>query len=134
VSSAILQKFGIKQPVIYLELDVQAVLNSSREKEILYKEIPQFPIVERDLSLVMDKKIKYSNVISAIEQVRLKFLQDFNLFDIYEGGNIGSDKKSFAINFSFINKERTLTDAEVETEMKAIANKLVTDFNAEIRQ
>jgi phenylalanyl-tRNA synthetase beta chain len=134
VNNAILQKFGIKQPVIYLELDVQAVLNASQEKEILYKEIPQFPIVERDLSLVMDKKIKYGNVIFALEQVRLKFLQDFNLFDIYEGGTIGSDKKSFAINFRFISTERTLTDAEVETEMKAIANKLVMDFNAEIRQ
>jgi phenylalanyl-tRNA synthetase beta chain len=134
VNNEILQKFGIKQPVIYLELDVQAVLNASQEKEILYREIPQFPIMERDLSLVMDKKIKYSNVISALEQVRLKFLQDFNLFDIYESGNMGSDKKSFAINFRFINTERTLTDAEVETEMKAITNKLVMDFNAEIRQ
>ena len=128
-----LQKFSIKQPVIYVELDVENLLNISVKEEILYKEIPQFPMVERDLSIVMDKKIVYGNISASLEKVKVKFLEDFKLFDIYEGDKIGSDKKSFAINFRFINKERTLTDAEVEAEMKTITEKLVTDFNAEIR-
>ena len=54
--------------------------------------------------------------------------------DIYEGDKIGTDKKSFAINFRFINTERTLTDAEVENEMKAITEKLTTGLNAEVRK
>jgi len=85
------------------------------------------------LSIVMDKNIIYGNVASSLKQLKVKFLEDFSLFDIYESEKINNDKKSFAINFRFINKERTLTDAEVESEMKIIADKLIKDFNAEIR-
>ncbi|MEO8710522.1 MAG: phenylalanine--tRNA ligase subunit beta [Parafilimonas sp.] len=133
VNDNLLQKFGIKQAVIYVELDVENITKASLKEEILYEEIPQFPIAERDLSIVMDKAIEYGKVAYAVKQMNIKFLQDFNLFDIYEGDKIGSDKKSFAINFRFINTERTLTDAELEAGMKAITNKLITDFKAEIR-
>jgi phenylalanyl-tRNA synthetase beta chain len=133
VSNAMLQKFGIKQPVIYAELDVDNLLNASVKEEIIYKEIPQFPVVERDLSMMISKDIAYGNIATALKQVQVKFLQDFNLFDIYESDKIAKDKKSYAINFRFMNNERTLTDAEVEAGMKAIMNKLVKDFNAEIR-
>jgi phenylalanyl-tRNA synthetase beta chain len=134
VDKGLLQKFSIKQPVVYAELDLESVVNASQEEQILYKEISQFPAVERDLSIVMDKTVMYENIASSLEKVKLKFLEEFNLFDIYEGDKIGGEKKSFAINFRFINAERTLTDAEVETEMKAIAEKLIADFNAEIRR
>jgi phenylalanyl-tRNA synthetase beta chain len=134
VSSAILQKFSIKQPVIYLELDVESLIKAAQTEEILYKEIPQFPGVERDLSIVVNNKINYQNVVDSLEALRLRFLQSYHLFDIYEGENIGNQKKSFALNFRFLNKEKTLTDGEVEADMKTIANKLINDLQAEIRQ
>ena len=99
----------------------------------MYSEISQFPAVERDLAIVMDKDIAFGNIASSLKQTKVKFLEEVNLFDIYEGEKIGSDKRSLAINFKFINKERTLTDAEVEKEMKIIADKLIADFNAEVR-
>ncbi|MEP6683787.1 MAG: phenylalanine--tRNA ligase subunit beta [Parafilimonas sp.] len=133
VNKMLLQKFNIKQPVIFVELDVRNILTASVKEEILYTEIPQFPAVERDLSIVMDKDIAFRNIASSLKQMKAKFLEDVTLFDIYEGEKIGNDKKSLAINFQFINKERTLTDAEVEKEMKTIADKLITDFNAEVR-
>jgi phenylalanyl-tRNA synthetase beta chain len=133
VNYDVLQKFSIKQPLIYTEFDVENIANASLKEEILYTEIPQFPIAERDLSIVMDKAINYEKVTSVVKEMNIKFMKDFNLFDIYEGDKIGSDKKSFAINFRFINTERTLTDADIEKEMKAITNKLIKDLNAEIR-
>lgn len=134
VKDVLLQKFNIKQPVIFVEFDVDNVLSASLKEEILYTEIPQFPVVERDLSIVMDNNTMFGNVASSLNQLKVKFLEDFNLFDIYEGDKIGSDKKSFAINFRFLKKDSTLTDAEVEAAMKIISDKLVTDFNAAIRQ
>ncbi len=133
VSNVLLQQFGIKQPVVYAELDIESLLNASIKEQILYKEIPQYPMVERDLSIVIDKEIVYGNIAASLEKVKVKFLEDFNLFDIYEGDKIGNNKKSYAINFRFINTEKTLTDAEVETAMKIITEKLTKDFNAEIR-
>jgi len=133
VSNAVLQKFSIKQPVIYAEMDVENVLNASIKEQIIYKEIPQFPIVERDLSVMISKDIAYGNIAAALKQMQVKFLQDLYLFDIYESDKIAKGKKSYAINFRFMNNERTLTDVEVETSMKTIMNKLIEDFNAEIR-
>ena len=134
LNGSLLQKSGIKQPVFYLELDVESLIKAAQTEEILNKEIPQFPGVERDLSIVVNRKTNYQNVMDALDTLRLPFLQHYNLFDIYEGENIGSDKKSFAINFRFLNKEKTLTDNEVEADMKAITNKLLSDLKAEIRQ
>ena len=134
VSDTLLQKFGIKQSVIYAEADIAALVDASQKADILYTEIPQFPVVERDLSIILQKRVKYNDVTAALGQLHLKLLQHYNLFDVYEGDRIDSNKKSFAINFKFISPEKTLTDTEVEAEMKVITNKLVSDFAAEIRQ
>ncbi len=134
VNNSLLQKFSIKQPVVYLELNTESLIKAAEAEDILYKEIPQFPGVERDLSIVVNKKINYQNVMTALDSLHLRFLQHYNLFDIYEGENLGGDKKSFAINFRFQNKEKTLTDSEVETDMKTITNKLINELQAEIRQ
>jgi phenylalanyl-tRNA synthetase beta chain len=133
VNETALKKFDIKQPVIYAELDVDNIMDVASKEEIIYKEIPQFPVVERDLSLVMNKSIAYRNIETSLNQLKVKYLNAFNLFDIYEGDKIDKQKKSLAINFKFINRERTLTDNEVEKEMKLITEKLINDFNAEIR-
>ncbi|MBV9963749.1 MAG: phenylalanine--tRNA ligase subunit beta [Parafilimonas sp.] len=133
VDNTLLHKFSIKQSVIFVELDINNLLVAAAKEQILYTEIAQFPVVERDLSLLMDKKIMFRHVEFSLKQLKMKLLEGFSLFDIYEGDKIDNNKKSFAINFKFINKEKTLTDAEVEAEMKTIKDKLVTDFNAEIR-
>lgn len=133
VDDARLQKFNIKQPVIYVELDVSNLVYTSAQQQILYEEIPQFPFMERDLSIVINDDIPYRSVESALRALKLKFLVGFKLFDIYEGEKIGPGKKSFAINFKFLNKAGTLTDTEVESEMKLISGRLIDDFNVEIR-
>lgn len=131
--NAVLEKFGIKQAVIFAELDVNSLVNEAAKREVLYKEISQFPAVERDLSLVMDKNISYNNIASSLEKMKIKYLDDFKLFDIYEGEKIGADKKSLALNFKFINPEKTLTDVEIDSIMKTITENLMKQFNAEIR-
>ena len=133
VNNKVLEKFNIKQPVIFVEFDIDALVDAASKQEILYTEINQFPVVERDLSMLMQKTTEFGKIESSLKQLKVKFLEDFNLFDIYEGDKIGADKKSLAINFRFVNKERTLTDSEVESEMKTITQKLIADFGAEIR-
>ena len=133
VSNASLQKLSIKQPVIFVEIDMENTLIAATKNQILFKEIAQFPIVERDLSIVMERNIMYEKVETSLKNLKTKFLENFYLFDIYEGDKIDNTKKSFAITFKFLNKEKTLTDAEVDEEMKGISNTLVAEFNAEIR-
>ncbi len=132
-ANSLLQKFGIKQQVVFAEFDVESLAEEAIKQQVLYKEIPQFPVVKRDLAFVTGKNVVYGGIASLLERMKVKYLEGFKLFDIYEGEKLGADKKSFAINFRFINAEKTLTDAEVELAMKTITEKLVKEFEAEIR-
>ncbi len=131
--NTLLQRFGIKQPVIFAELNIETLMDEVTKQEIVYKEASQFPTVERDLAVVMSKNIAYNNIAASLEKLKINYLEDFRLFDIYEGEKLGNDKKSFALNFRFINTEKTLTDGEVEAAMKTIIEKLTKEFDAEIR-
>ena len=62
IDADILEKFDIKQDVVFVELNYKDVLSASLKQEIIFKEIAQHPAVERDLALIVDKKIKYSDL------------------------------------------------------------------------
>ena len=134
IDTNLLEKFDIKQNVVFVELNYKNLLSTNAKQEIIFKEIVQHPSVERDLALIVDKKIKYSNIENLLKKLAIPFLQKFSLFDIFESDKIGQDKKSLAINFTFLNNEKTLTDAEVNEVMEKIAKKLEYDLNAEIRK
>ena len=131
---AFLQRFDIRQPVVYAELNYQAILNAAAKKAITFSEIAQFPTVERDLAVVLQKNIAFQSIEKSLKNIRIPYLQQFHLFDIFESDRIGNDKKSLAINFSFLNPEKTLTDQDVEAVMQTIVKKLETDFDAEVRK
>jgi phenylalanyl-tRNA synthetase beta chain len=56
-----------------------------------------------------------------------------NLFDVYEGENIEKGKKSYALAFHFRDQEKTLTDAEIDEEMKQILEAITKVFGAQLR-
>jgi phenylalanyl-tRNA synthetase beta chain len=134
VHNTYLQRFDIRQPVVFAELNYPALLNTAKQNEIVFKEIPQFPVVVRDLAMVIDKQINYSTIEKLLDQLKIPFLLQFHLFDIFESDKIGTDKKSLAINFSFLNPEKTLTDNEIENTMQKIIKKLEADLHIEIRK
>lgn len=129
-----LQQFGIKEPVYYADLLWDDILNLIDNKPPKYKEISKYPAVERDLALVLAKSTPYTAIEEVIAKAKLPFLQNVQLFDIFESDKLGEDKKSVAINFSFLNENKTLTDKEVDEQME----QLITDFqqklSAEIRK
>ena len=77
-----------------------------------------------DISLLLNKETKYKELKETAVQVDKKLLRDVNLFDVYEGKNLESGKKSYALSFTFQDQERTLTDSEID----AIMNKIKTSF------
>jgi phenylalanyl-tRNA synthetase beta chain len=98
------------------------------------QELPRFPAVERDLSLVVSKNIKYSQVELAVQQCKLKKLQQVRLFDVFENQKLGTDNKSMALNFRFIDEEKTLTDVETDRMMQQIIGQLEKELQAQIRK
>jgi phenylalanyl-tRNA synthetase beta chain len=92
--------------------------------KINFKELPKTFAVRRDFSLLLNKETKYKELKETAVQVDKKLLRDVNLFDVYEGKNLESGKKSYALSFTFQDQERTMTDSEID----AIMNKIKTSF------
>lgn len=134
INKAIGKKFDLNQSVFYANFDFEALLSLSSKNKIEYSEIPKFPSVRRDLAMLLDRSVKYQQIQELAYAAERKFLKDVNLFDIYEGDKIGEGKKSYAVSFTLLDEENTLTDKQIEN----IMNKLITTYkeklNAELRQ
>lgn len=134
VATEKLQQFGIKEPVFYADLLWEDILNLIDSRPPKYKEITKFQTVERDLAIVLSKATPYAIIEEVIAQAKLPFLQNVQLFDIFESEKLGADKKSVAINFSFLNESKTLTDKEVDEHMDQLIVGFQQKLSAEIRK
>lgn len=92
--------------------------------DVKYKGVAKFPAVTRDLSLVMKKTVLAGQVEEVIRKSGGKLLEDYHLFDIYEGENVGADEKSLAYSIRFRAKDRTLEEKDIMTVMDKILKKL----------
>jgi phenylalanyl-tRNA synthetase beta chain len=128
-----LEMFSIKQPVFFLCIDWETLLSLTKNQNLSYEPIIKFPQVQRDLAIVIDKNISYQHVENLVKSLHLSKLTRIQLFDVFENEKLGKDKKSLAFNFTFSDKEKTLTDAEIEALMHKIITILQKEVNALIR-
>ena len=128
IKQDILKYFGIKEKVLYAEIDVQALLFACKGKKIVFEELNKFPEVHRDLALLIDKTITYEQIETLSFKTEKRYLKTMNLFDVYEGKHLEAHKKSYAIHFVLSNKEKTLTNNEIN----AIMDKLVQAYEKEL--
>jgi phenylalanyl-tRNA synthetase beta chain len=129
-----LEMFSIKQPVYTLYIDWEKLISFTNNREIVYQPVSKFPQVQRDLSILVDKKISYTEIENLVKSLQIKRLKNIQLFDVFENEKLGESKKSFAINFTFLDKEKTMTDDEVEAMMDKIITNLENKLNAVIRR
>ncbi|MEO8960389.1 MAG: phenylalanine--tRNA ligase subunit beta [Ginsengibacter sp.] len=128
-----LELVSIKQPVFFLCIDWERLILLAKDKDISYETINKFPEVQRDLSLVVDKTISYQQIENLVKSLHLSKLTHIELFDVFENEKLGNDKRSLAFSFVFSDKEKTLTDIEVENFMNEIIRTLEKEVNALIR-
>jgi phenylalanyl-tRNA synthetase beta chain len=134
IKKSVLEKFSIKQPVFYLYINWQQLLSSKKIKGISFEEIPKFPKVQRDLSIIVDKSVSYQLLEESVKTLKISKLKEVKLFDVFESEKIGTNKKSMAISFTFSDKEKTLTDNETDAMMNKIINSIEKNMTAEIRR
>jgi phenylalanyl-tRNA synthetase beta chain len=133
VKPTITKYFGIKQDVFYAEID-WLLLTNSLGKRVNYQEIPKFPEVRRDLSLVIDKKVSFAEIQKIAYATERKLLKAMNVFDVYEGENIGTDKKSYSVSFILSDSTQTLTDAVTDKTMSRLIEIFEKELGAIIRK
>ncbi len=93
-------------------------------KPVLYRALPRFPAVERDLALLCDADLPVAEIEEVIRKAGGKLLETVALFDVYQGNQIEKGKKSVAFNLLFRSSEETLSDTQIEPAMQKIIKKL----------
>jgi len=134
VNAKTLNRFSIKQLVLYADIYWNALKVQALKQKIILQEISKFPVVERDLAVVVSADVKYEQVEAAIQKAKAEKLQLIHLFDLFESEKLGQNKKSMAVNFVFSDTEKTLTDKEIDAMMSRIMLALEKYLNAEIRK
>ena len=103
-----------KEAVYVMEINLDKLL-AKRVGKMKFKEISKFPVVKKDLALLVDKNMTSKEVEMLIKKKAGKLLLDINVFDVYEGKNIDSNKRSIAYSLTFGTPDRTLNDEEINT-------------------
>ena len=123
---------GIKKDEIYvLELCIDKL--NIKIKKIKYKKASKFPSIKKDIAFVMDKSLKNEEVEKVIKHAGSRLLTNIEIFDIYEGANIGINNKSIAYKLTFSDVSRTLTDEEVMEVFNRIITEVTSKLNVKLR-
>ncbi|CAN5535357.1 phenylalanine--tRNA ligase subunit beta [soil metagenome] len=133
LSLQVAESYDLRGPVLFAELDWRLVASiAARKGTPTYRPVPRFPAVSRDLAVTVSRSQGAGPVLNTIREAGGQLLGNVELFDVYAGERIESDKKSLAFALRF-QADRTLTDEEVDADLKRILTRLQTEFGAELR-
>ncbi len=130
LNPSIKQKLGLNGEIYLFELDL-ALLSEATVRQ--FQQISKFPQVRRDLALVVDEEISAQQLLAAIFAKGGDLLRDVQIFDVYQGENITSGKKSIALSLILQHGSRTLVDSEIDDDVQRILTELKQEFNVILR-
>jgi len=133
VAPGLLKRFDIKQEVFAAEFYWDRVMKIAAEQQITFRPLPRFHVVTRDFSLMLNREVTYQSLRSLAFRTEKKLLKEVTLFDVYEGEKIEKGKKSYALTFTLLDEEKTLTDEKIDKAMLKIARAFEKEFGAVIR-
>lgn len=127
------KQFDIKQDVYVADFNWNLVVKSISTKDVKYQEVSKFPEVRRDLALVIDKSLRFSDMQTLAFQSEKKLLKEVSLFDVYEGDKLPEGKKQYALSFILQDKEKTLNDNQIESIMSKLLKSFEDKLGAKLR-
>jgi phenylalanyl-tRNA synthetase beta chain len=133
ISKKYLAMFDIRQDVWFAELDYENIIRMISRKSIRFRELPKYPWVRRDLALVIDKSVRFSQIRDLAYKTERNILQEVDLFDVYESDAIGRDRKSYAVSFILRDERQTLTEKSIEKVMSGLFKAFEREFGAALR-
>jgi len=133
VSPQVLKRLDVSQPVWYAELDWDWLLKKYKAS-LVARELPKFPEVRRDLSLVVDKAVTFEQLRAIAQKTEKKLLQSLNVFDVYEGDRLEAGKKSYSVSFTLQDPSQTLTDQAIDQVMQRLIQQFEKQAGALIRK
>jgi phenylalanyl-tRNA synthetase beta chain len=134
LDSSFTRSFDISSPVYFAELEWTGMLNAMKGARITMHDIPKYPEVRRDLSMIIDKDIPFSRIRDIARKSGKEMVRSVTLFDVYESEKLEEGKKSYAVGIVLQNESKTLTDKEIDNVMNRIQGNLEKQIDARIRQ
>lgn len=128
VAAKWLKSTDVNKAVFYADFNWDLILMLVKNNKITYKEVSKFPAVRRDLSLLLDQKVKFEELKKIAIKTEKKLLKEVNVFDVYKGDKLPENKKSYALSFILQDEEKTLTDQQID----GIMQKLIANFGKEV--
>ena len=83
--------------------------------------------------MLLDNQVTFESIYKLAQKTEKKLLKSINLFDVYEGKNLPSGKKSYAVSFTLLDEDKTLTDKQIDKVMKTLQQAFETELGAELR-
>ncbi len=132
IEAFFLKKYKLDQSIYYCEINLDGL--TSTKKDITVREIPKYPTVRRDLSLVLNKKTEFKEIKSITQQLGGDKLIDINVFDVYEGKPLLDNEKSYSISFKWQDVSKTLEDSEIDLIVESLITRFEEKLGAKIRR
>jgi phenylalanyl-tRNA synthetase beta chain len=135
IAPSYLKKADLKNPVFYADFNFENVLKALGSYKIQFAELNKFPTVRRDLALVIDQSVGFSEIRQLAAKTAKKMLKEMNLFDVFEDeSKLGAGKKSYAVSFVFEDLEKTLQDKDIDHLMGQLVGAFETKLGAVVRK
>ena len=132
ISPSVCANYGLDCEVYCAELSFDALFEHKGALPV-YKPLPRFPSVTRDIALICDIKIPVGDLEECIIRSGGEYLKNCELFDVYTGHHIAEGRKSVAFSLTMRSDDHTLTDEDAEKTVAAVLKALDSEFGAVIR-
>ncbi len=134
ITGSLLKLFDIKTNIFYANIFWDRLLSNLADHKISYSELPKYPEVKRDLSMILDKSVTFEEIKTLAFETEKHLLRSVTLFDVYEGDRIEKGKKSYAVTFILQDFKKTLIDTEIDKVMNRLMKAYETKLKAHIRK
>lgn len=132
VHPSVLAAFDLSQAVTLAEIDFDRLLGQGM-LPAQYRQIPRFPAVTRDLSIIVDAAVQAGQILTFIQGFHPQLLREVRLFDVYAGKPVPAGKKSLTFALMYRADDRTLTDEEVNSIQTQVVAQIRQKFGAQLR-
>jgi phenylalanyl-tRNA synthetase beta chain len=126
------EAFDLKQPVFLFRLDFDRLFEL-RGSTPVYRSLPKFPAIARDMALVAEEQLRVEEPLDFIFTLNELLLERVEIFDIFRSEQIGTGKKSIGYRLTYRAADRSLTDEEVNRIHGNLAEKVMSRFGVSLR-
>lgn len=133
IDPKVLKAYGLKQDAFVFDMDM-GLLQDATPEAIQAQPLPKFPAISRDMTLIVDQGVEVGAILDNVQEFARKqaLIEDFFLFDVFEGENIGEGKKSLSFRVVYRSPGKTLTEKNIKKVHSLLSGRVLDAFNASL--